>query len=64
MMIFSQDNVRVLQHEYLQIFYVQQWGECDNPHSYGRHFDFHTVLETRKIEEVRNKVGQLLESNK
>lgn len=60
MLIFSTNNVRVLQHEHLQIFHVQEYGECDNPRSYGRHFDFHTVLETSDIEQVRSKVKELM----
>lgn len=59
MMIYNKGGVRVLQHEYLQLFHVQRWMEGDCPRSYGRSYDYHTVLETRSIEEVNKKVREL-----
>lgn len=59
MLIYQESRIRVLQHEYLKLFYVQTWGECDNPCTYGRHYDFYTVLVTSSIEEVNEKVNQL-----
>ena len=60
MLLYQKDGIRVLQHEYLQHFYVQVWMECDNPRSYGRHTDFCTVLHTSSIDDVRSKVRDLI----
>ena len=59
MIIHQESNIRVLQHEYLKYFYVQVLGEYDNPRTYGRHYDFYTVLQTCSIQEVNEKVNQL-----
>lgn len=61
MLIYQNDGIRVLQHEHLTLFYVQKWMECDNPRTYGRHFDFSTILETSSISEVNKKVREMLE---
>ncbi|URC22598.1 hypothetical protein KASHIRA_00040 [Serratia phage vB_SmaM-Kashira] len=59
MVIYNKDGIRVLQHDHLQLFHVQQWMEGDCQRSYGRSYDYHTVLETRSIEEVNKKVKEL-----
>lgn len=61
MMIYNRDGIRVIQHDFLKLFHVQVWGECDNPRSYGRHYDYCTVLETQSIEEVRKTVANYAE---
>lgn len=60
MMIYCNGGIRVLQHEYLTLFYVQKWMEGDNPRSYGRHWDYYTVLCTNSIKEVNDTVKEML----
>lgn len=64
MMIYNEDGIRVLQHDHLQLFHVQQWMEGDCPRSYGRGYDYHNVLETTRIEEVNTKVNDLREERR
>jgi hypothetical protein len=59
MIIFNEGGIRVLQHPYLQYFQVQKWCLGDCSRSYGQSYDYRTVLETRKIEEVNAKVAEL-----
>lgn len=61
MLIYNNKGIRVLQHEYLQVFHVQKFMEGDNPRSYGRTMDYFTVKECYSIEEVREVVSKLLE---
>lgn len=56
MVIYKSDKVRVLQHELLDIWNVQVYGECDNPRSYGRHYDWYTVKQLTCIREVKELV--------
>lgn len=60
MVIYCKDGIRVIQHQHLLLFHVQQWGEGDCSRSYGRSYDYRTVLETTSIEEVNAKVEELL----
>ena len=60
MVIYEKDGIRVLQHPHLQYYHVQKWGLGDCSRSYGQSYDYRTVLETRKIEEVNTKVAELI----
>ncbi|UTS53539.1 hypothetical protein UES1_171 [Escherichia phage UE-S1] len=59
MLIYKCDNIRVLQHPYLQIFDVQMFMEGDNPRTYGRKYDYFTVKQCNNIDEVRRLVHEL-----
>lgn len=52
MLIHQEENYRVLQHEYLQIYYIQKWMVCDNPRSYDQHWDYGGIKTVNSIEEV------------
>lgn len=62
MMLYCKNGIRVLQHEYLNIFYIQTWMECDNPRSYGRHYDYATVHVSRSIEDANTVVLSMLKA--
>ena len=59
MLIYQCDNIRVMQHPYLQIFDVQQYMEGDAPRTYGRKYDYFTVKQCHNIKEVRQLVQEL-----
>lgn len=53
MLIFEDNGWRVYQHPYLMVFHIAKWMEGDDPRSYGRTWDYHTVHECRSVEEVK-----------
>ena len=59
-LIYEEGKVRVLQHDHLQVYHVQEYGWCDNPRSYGGHYAWHVVAECYSIEEVRGIVTGIL----
>ena len=63
MVIFMQHGIRVIQHEYLQLFNVQKWMEGDDPRSYGRKYDYFTVEQTKSIDRVNELVRELIEES-
>lgn len=61
MLIYNEHGIRVLQHEYLEIYYIQQWMEGDDNRSYGRKYDYFTVRTSKSIEEVNQVVREMLD---
>jgi hypothetical protein len=59
MLIYQCNDIRVMQHPFLQIFDVQQFMEGDDPRTYGRKHDYFTVKQCHSINEVRQLVHEL-----
>ena len=59
MLIYQNNDIRVMQHPYLEIFDVQKFMEGDDPRTYGRKYDFFTVKQCNSIEEVKQLVKEL-----
>lgn len=53
--IYEEERVRVLQHNYLQVFDVQEYGETLD----SSDMQWHTVKQVFSIEEVRERVKEI-----
>lgn len=62
MVIFNRDGVIVRQHPFLEYYQVEQWCYRDCSYSYGLSWDYHTVFESTNLDEVKQKVLELLDS--
>lgn len=59
MLVYESDKVRVLKHELLDVWNVQTYGECDNPRSYDRHYDWRTIKQLTCLQDVKDLVSIL-----
>ena len=62
MVIFNRDGIIVRQHPFLEYYQVEQWCYGDCSHTYGQSRDYRVVFESRNLDEVKQKVLELLDS--
>lgn len=51
-LVFKGKNFRVLYDSRNNIYNIQRWMDCDNPRTYGRHYDYCTVKQCNTTHEV------------
>lgn len=63
MVIFNRDGIIIVrQHPFLEYYQVEQWCYGDCSHTYGQSWDYRVVFESRNLDEVKQKVLELLGS--
>lgn len=52
MLIYQKDGYQVVQHDYLQYYWINKWMLGDNPRSYDQHYDYFCIETCKSIEDV------------